>query len=115
MEYISQYKMYLINEGKSKNTINSYLNDINEFYIWYSEKNNCGLDKIIGLDIQEYVKYLENDHIKVSSCFLQVLFHKSCKLKTENIATGISTMLQTLVFMTWRHKNQGIADIDYYI
>jgi len=37
---------------------------------------------------------------KLLFCFLQILFHKSCKLKIENIATGISTMLQIKVFMS---------------
>jgi hypothetical protein len=35
-------------------------------------------------------------HLQVDGCFLQVLFPESCKIFFHSIATGISTMLQTV-------------------
>lgn len=56
--YINEFRNTLINEDKSTNTIDAYVSDVLEFINWYQDKNNCGIEKLIALDVREYEKYL---------------------------------------------------------
>lgn len=62
MDYLKMFEEYLHEQDKSKNTIDSYMRDLTDFYNWYKDKNNCELTDIIGLDTQEYKKILENQY-----------------------------------------------------
>ena len=83
MEYIEEYLKYLLIEKKySKNTINSYRNDLNELYIFYKNKNIANLDK---KDILKFIEKNKEKSDKTLSHFITTFrgFYKY--LEIENI------------------------------
>ncbi len=50
---IKKYKEYLIEEEKSKNTIEKYMRDINAFVLWIAKRELC---KAVILEYKEYLK-----------------------------------------------------------
>lgn len=83
MEYIEEYLKYLLIEKKySKNTINSYRNDLNELYIFYKNKNIASLDK---KDILKFIEKNKEKSDKTLSHFITTFrgFYKY--LEIENI------------------------------
>lgn len=62
---ILEFKKYLIDTEKSKNTIDKYLRDVNELYYWLK---SCNLQKLSKENILKYKEYLKEKHKdKVSS------------------------------------------------
>lgn len=55
---LSEFEVYLRCEERSQNTISCYVRDSKAFINWYSERTECGIDKLIELDAIEYKKHL---------------------------------------------------------
>ena len=55
-----------IEKGLSKNTFNSYKNDISSFYTWL-EKNSLKPLQVTAADINNYISKLFSDRLKSSS------------------------------------------------
>jgi len=81
--YVFDLSKYLIGKGHSV-----------QFFGMEDDKN------IVGNDMNLYVSNVDFKDITIKKifypCFLQVLFPESCKIFFHSIATGISTMLQTV-------------------
>ncbi|MEY8417064.1 tyrosine-type recombinase/integrase [Tissierella praeacuta] len=67
MDYINIFRDYLKTQGRSDNTIDSYIRDILQFQRFYDAKNNAELSSAIQLDIVEYKKYLQKQDYKVAT------------------------------------------------
>lgn len=83
MEYIEEYLKYLLIEKKySKNTINSYRNDLKELCLFYKNKNIASLDK---KDILKFIEKNKEKSDKTLSHFITTFrgFYKY--LEIENI------------------------------
>lgn len=61
MVLIELWEKDLIGQGKSKNTIDSYIRDINKFIKWFEETYGREFDgKLLEIDIRYYQSYLLN-------------------------------------------------------
>ena len=59
---IEMYKMHLIGEERSKNTIDKYVKDIKKFFDWY------GSDEVVSKEVLlEYKKYLLKSNYKITT------------------------------------------------
>lgn len=57
---IEKYKEYLQQDGKSDNTIKSYLLHINGYKIWYQDTYGEALQCLYRANILDYISYLKN-------------------------------------------------------
>jgi site-specific recombinase XerD len=57
---LSGFEVYLRSQERSKNTIACYIRDSKTFIGWYRNRTDCGVDKLIELDVIEYKKHLLN-------------------------------------------------------
>nr|WP_129596069.1 tyrosine-type recombinase/integrase [Anaerophilus nitritogenes] len=57
---INKFEAYLEKEGKSKNTIKSYLIHINGFLKWFSETYSIKFTRLYRENVLEYKSYLKN-------------------------------------------------------
>lgn len=62
---LSGFEVYLRSEERSKNTIGCYIRDSKTFIDWYSSRTDCGISKLIELDVIEYKKHLLNTNESV--------------------------------------------------
>jgi site-specific recombinase XerD len=56
---VDEFKRYLIKDRKSKKTILSYINVIEEFEKWYKENHNCDFLNFSRRDMVAFEHYLE--------------------------------------------------------
>ena len=75
---IKKYREYLIEEEKSKNTIDKYMRDINAFTKWIAERDLC------KAEIMDVLMEENNAHGKYNSSCLQ--YGKKHKIKRRLIA-----------------------------
>lgn len=54
------FRNYLMNEGKSNNTINSYIRHLNGYISWYSDSFGEDFHKLYRENILDFVSYLKN-------------------------------------------------------
>lgn len=80
---IDNYKIYLIEEEKSDNTISKYIHDLVDFVKWLDNKN---LEKVVVLEYKKFLteKYLPSSvNSKLSSLNSFFEFNKWCELKVK--------------------------------
>ena len=63
----SFFTFLYVEKGLSKNTIESYSNDINDFLSWLNKRNIQDYKEISELVVNEYVAYLFNNALKSST------------------------------------------------
>lgn len=63
MEILDKFKEYLIENDKSKNTVEIYSRDIKQFFSWYKEDIE-NIDKSV---IKNYTEYLQSENMAVKS------------------------------------------------
>lgn len=59
-EILESFKNYMIIEGKSSNTIKSYLLNIKEYLIWFQNTYGIIFKRLYRENILEYKSYLIN-------------------------------------------------------
>ncbi len=57
---INRFKEYLIQDGKSVNTINSYLRHLQGFLNWYKESYGTDFEKLHRINIWDFISFLRN-------------------------------------------------------
>lgn len=60
MDWIQKFERYLINEGKSKNTISTYSLTIREYLSWFYETYGVEFTKLYRENVLDYKSYLLN-------------------------------------------------------
>ena len=60
MIYLEEFKNYLLNDGKSDNTIKSYIINITEYIKWFDDSFGLELSKLYRDNVLEYKAYLMN-------------------------------------------------------
>lgn len=63
MEILNQFEEYLIDNDKSKNTVEIYSRDMKQFFSWYKEDIE-NMDKSV---IKNYTEYLQNENMAIKS------------------------------------------------
>lgn len=58
MKYLEQFKQHLIDDGKAKNTVLTYLRSVAEYGRWYRETCGMELDQLYRTNILDYISYL---------------------------------------------------------
>lgn len=84
---ISEFKTYLINEEKSKATIEKYIRDVFAFSSWLAERE---LEKSVVLEYKErimglYAPRSVNSVISSLNAFFEFICRTDCKIKTLKI------------------------------
>ena len=84
---ISEFKTYLINEEKSKATVEKYVRDISVFSSWLAERE---LEKSVVLEYKErimglYAPRSVNSVISSLNAFFEFICRTDCKIKTLKI------------------------------
>jgi len=85
---VEEFKDYLEQQGKSKNTINSYILHIKGYYNWYSESFGSECSSLYRENILDYISYLRNikkDTGKTINCKISALI----KFNEYLIANGV--------------------------
>lgn len=85
---VEEFKDYLKQEGKSKNTVNSYILHIKGYYNWYSESFGSECSSLYRQNILDYISYLRNikkDSGKTINCKISALI----KFNEYLIASGV--------------------------
>lgn len=57
---INRFKEYLIKDGKSTNTINSYLRHLQGFFNWYKESFATDFEKLYRVNVLDFISFLRN-------------------------------------------------------
>lgn len=66
-KYVSDFKQYLFEDGKSENTIASYVGDVEKFYEWLLTKDTVVDGLLKRFYITSYKKYLVDQKYKVNT------------------------------------------------
>ena len=90
-DLIANFKEYLVNEEKSKATVEKYLHDVTVFYVWLGDRE---LTKALMLEYKEiitesYAPASTNSHISSINSFFDFLGWHDCKVKTLKIQRQI--------------------------
>jgi integrase/recombinase XerD len=56
---LDQFKMYLQEDGKSENTINSYLKHVEDYLKWFSESKGVEFKQLYNTNVKDYISYLK--------------------------------------------------------
>ncbi|MGG1289836.1 tyrosine-type recombinase/integrase [Bacillus smithii] len=59
-EYSEKFRAYLLNEGKSENTIRTYMAKVQEYFKWFQETYDSECKKLYCENILDYKTYLLN-------------------------------------------------------
>lgn len=89
---IEKFKNYLFEDGKSENTIKSYINHINGYFKWYKESFGEEPLKLYRQNVLEYKAYLQNikkDNAKTINSKLSALCKYNEFLMDSNIQSDI--------------------------
>ena len=104
---IEEYIEFLLAEKNlSKNTRDSYLNDLNQFHKFFKDKS---LSKITEFDIRKYIGH-EKDELTSLNLFLDVIEYLS-----ENLSSKINIFSELLIhteprrMMVDAHSHAGMA------
>ncbi len=62
---LNGFELYLKSKEFSDNTVGCYIRDSKSFIEWYTNRTDCGFDKLIELDAIEYKKQLLNNNKSV--------------------------------------------------
>ncbi len=57
---MTEFKAYLVDEGKSPGTIKKYIENVGLYQKWYAESYGEGLQRLFRPNILEYISYLKN-------------------------------------------------------
>jgi len=57
---LDEFNTYLIDEGKSKNTIESYIRHIQGFLKWFNESFGESFERLYRMNILDYKSFLLN-------------------------------------------------------
>ena len=85
---IDGFKQYLVSEGKSSNTISSYLRHLEGYAKWYRDSYGSDLNILYRANILDYISYLKNikkDNAKTINAKLSAL----CKLNEYLMNTSV--------------------------
>lgn len=58
MKYLEQFKQHLIDDGKAKNTVLTYLRSVAEYGRWYGETCGMELEQLYRTNVLDYISYL---------------------------------------------------------
>ena len=56
---MKKFEDYLLNEGKSENTVKSYIQSVNGFLKWFDESKGVEFTKLHNENVREYTAYLK--------------------------------------------------------
>ena len=59
-EYIKKFRTYLLDEGKSENTVNTYMAKVQEYFKWFRETYDAECKKLYRENVLDYRTYLLN-------------------------------------------------------
>lgn len=93
MDWVEKYRNALQQSGKSTNTVESYISDINEFLGWFEDTYAKEFDgRILEQDAREYRNYLLNiAKLKPSSINRKMAALKNFNQFLIQVGTGIET------------------------
>lgn len=57
---MNEFKKYMLEDGKSENTMNSYIQHINGFLKWYKESFGEEFKKMYRANVLDYISYMTN-------------------------------------------------------
>ena len=57
---LDEFKKYLQAQGKSANTIKTYLRDVELFLRWCAESFGKGPERLYRANVQDYISYMRN-------------------------------------------------------
>lgn len=89
---MNRFKEYLIKDGKSANTINSYLHHLQGFPNWYKESywtNVEKLHRVIVLDFISFLRNIKKDNAKTVNAKISALVKFNEFLIDEGIQTDL--------------------------
>ncbi len=59
-KYIEKFRTYLLDEGKSENTVNTYMAKVQEYFKWFQETYDAECKKLYRENVLDYKTYLLN-------------------------------------------------------
>lgn len=97
--YRVEYEEWLRGEGRAKNTIKVYLNEVEEFSRWYEEKTGREMDPkwIASQDLHDYVEHLQDEKKKPTTVNKKIASLKTYwkfLLETEKVETNPTRKLK---------------------
>lgn len=57
---LDEFQKYLDEQGRSQNTIESYVRHVKGFLSWYSDTFGEGFERLYRLNVRDYISYLKN-------------------------------------------------------
>lgn len=93
------FEQYLIDDGKSENTIKGYVQSVNGFLKWFDESKDVEFKKLHRENIREYVSFLKTV--------------KNSKPKTINTKLNALVKLNEFLVETKRQTDMVITKKDY--
>jgi len=57
---LNEYENYLINSGKSSNTVKSYVRHIKNYMTWYHDTYGQDMERLYRANVLDYIAYLKN-------------------------------------------------------
>lgn len=96
---LNNFKKYLIEEGKSENTIKGYSQSITGYLKWFEESKGVKFHRLHRENIREYVSYLKNI--------------KNSKPKTINTKINALVKFNEFLIMTNQQSDLVITKKDY--
>lgn len=94
-ELISEFKTYLVNEEKSKATVEKYVRDTEVFSKWLSGRELCKEEVLFYKEklMDEYAPRSVNSVISSLNAFFDFISRHDCKVKTLKIQRQIVYLL----------------------
>jgi site-specific recombinase XerD len=89
---INRFREYLIKDGKSANTINSYLRHLQGFFNWYKESYGTDFEKLHRVNVLDFISFLRNikkDNAKTVNAKISALVKLNEFLIDEGIQQGL--------------------------
>jgi integrase/recombinase XerD len=96
---VDKFKQYLIEEGKSGNTISSYMHHLSGFLSWHNDSFGSAFEKLYRMNVLDYISFLKN--IKKTK--------EGQRLTATTINSNISAIIKFNEFLIDNHLQDDLV------
>ena len=96
---IGQFQQYLIDDGKSENTVKGYIQNVQSFLQWFNDSKGVKFQKLHSLNVKEYISFLRTV--------------KGLKPKTINTKINALVKFNEFLIETGKQQDKVISKKDF--